>query len=58
MESREEEEDEEEDDSMEEEGQADKQSRVILADACQGWIRHARGFDPRCLARASIACDV
>ncbi len=49
---------EEEDDSMEEEGQADKQSRVILADACQGWIRHARGFDPRCLARASIACDV
>ncbi len=30
----------------------------ILADACQGWIRHARVFHPRCLARASIACDV
>ncbi|KAL0166232.1 hypothetical protein M9458_038076, partial [Cirrhinus mrigala] len=30
----------------------------ISVDACQGWIRHARGFYPRCLARANIACDV
>ncbi len=30
----------------------------ILVDACQGWIRHARGFYPRCLARDNIACDV
>ncbi len=30
----------------------------ILVDACQGWIRHARGFSPRCLSRANIACDV
>ncbi len=30
----------------------------ILVDVCQGWIRHARGFYPRCLARANIACDV
>ncbi len=30
----------------------------ILVDACQGWIRHARGFYPCCLARANIACDV
>uniref|UniRef100_A0A672NUQ4 Uncharacterized protein n=1 Tax=Sinocyclocheilus grahami TaxID=75366 RepID=A0A672NUQ4_SINGR len=30
----------------------------ISVDACQGWIRHTRGFYPRCLARANIACDV
>ncbi|KAL3975101.1 hypothetical protein ACER0C_001952 [Sarotherodon galilaeus] len=30
----------------------------ISVDACQGWIRHARGFYPRCLAGANIACDV
>lgn len=30
----------------------------VSVDACQGWIRHARGFYPRCLARANIACDV
>jgi len=24
----------------------------------QGWIRHARRFYPRCLARANIAFDV
>ncbi|KAI7790308.1 hypothetical protein IRJ41_012888 [Triplophysa rosa] len=30
----------------------------ISIDACQGWIRHAREFYSRCLARANIACDV
>ncbi len=30
----------------------------ISVDACQGLIRHARGFYPRCLAMANIACDV
>nr|XP_024654061.1 uncharacterized protein LOC106675295 [Maylandia zebra] len=30
----------------------------ISVDACQGWIRHATGFYPRCLAGANIACDV
>ncbi len=30
----------------------------ILVDACRGWIRHARGFNHRCLARANRACDV
>jgi len=29
----------------------------ISVDVCQGWIRHARGFSPRCLDRASTACD-
>ncbi len=27
----------------------------ISVDAWQGWIRHARGFHPRCLSRANIA---
>ncbi len=27
-----------------------------LVDASQGWIRHARGFYPRCLARAKTGC--
>lgn len=26
----------------------------ITVEACQGWIRHVRGFFPRCLARANI----
>lgn len=30
----------------------------IHADECQGWIRHARRFFPRCLARENIAADV
>lgn len=27
-------------------------------ESCQGWIRHTRGFLPRCLGRDNIACDV
>lgn len=30
----------------------------ITADACRGWIRHARRFFPRCIAREDILCDV
>lgn len=30
----------------------------IGVEACQAWIRHARGFYPRCLARENVACDV
>ncbi len=30
----------------------------IGVEACQAWIRHARGFFPRCLARQNVACDV
>ena len=30
----------------------------IAVDAFHGWIRHARRYFPRCLARESIACDV
>ncbi len=30
----------------------------IGVEAIQGWIRHAKGFFPRCLARDRIACDV
>ena len=30
----------------------------ISVESCQGWIRHAKGFFPRCLARENIACDV
>ncbi|XP_007232845.3 uncharacterized protein LOC125799434 [Astyanax mexicanus] len=30
----------------------------IDAEACQGWIRHARRFFPRCIARENIECDV
>ena len=30
----------------------------IGVEACQAWIRHARGFLPRCLARLNVACDV
>ena len=30
----------------------------IGVEACQAWIRHARGFFPRCLAREDVACDV
>ena len=26
--------------------------------ACQAWIRHARRFFPRCLARENVRCDV
>ncbi len=53
------EEKEEGDDNMEKRGRARRQTvSYILVDGCQGWIRHARGFYPRCLARTSIACDV
>lgn len=30
----------------------------IDAEACQGWIRHARRFFPWCIARENIECDV
>ena len=30
----------------------------ITADAFHGWIRHARRYFPRCMARENIACDV
>ncbi len=30
----------------------------IGVEACQAWIRHARFFFPRCLARQNVACDV
>jgi len=30
----------------------------ISAEDCQGWIRHARRFFPRCIARDDIRCDV
>ncbi|XP_078025271.1 uncharacterized protein LOC144463742 [Epinephelus lanceolatus] len=30
----------------------------VPVEAFQGWIRHARAFFPRCLARDNIACDV
>ncbi|XP_051991322.1 uncharacterized protein LOC127650147 [Xyrauchen texanus] len=30
----------------------------IGVEACQAWIRHARGFLPHCLARQNVACDV
>lgn len=30
----------------------------ITVESCQGWVRHTRGFFPRCLARENIACDV
>lgn len=30
----------------------------IGEESCQGWIRHTRGFFPRCLRRDNIACDV
>ncbi|XP_034023420.1 uncharacterized protein LOC117507714 [Thalassophryne amazonica] len=30
----------------------------IDAEACQGWIRHARRFFPRCITRENIECDV
>ncbi len=30
----------------------------IGVEAIQGWIRHAKGFFPHCLARDRIACDV
>ncbi|KAL0168596.1 hypothetical protein M9458_036818, partial [Cirrhinus mrigala] len=30
----------------------------IGVEVIQGWIRHAKGFFPRCLARDRIACDV
>ncbi len=30
----------------------------IGVEACQAWIRHARGFFPGCLARQNVACDV
>ncbi|KAJ8365441.1 hypothetical protein SKAU_G00142720 [Synaphobranchus kaupii] len=32
--------------------------RGISAEDCQGWIRHAKGFYPRCIARDDIRCDV
>lgn len=30
----------------------------ITGDQCRGWLRHARRFFPRCIARESIRCDV
>ncbi|KAI2661539.1 Ribosome maturation factor RimP [Labeo rohita] len=30
----------------------------ITAEHCQGWIRHAKRFFPRCLAKEDIRCDV
>ncbi|XP_078019105.1 uncharacterized protein LOC144458964 [Epinephelus lanceolatus] len=32
--------------------------RDIEVRSVQGWIRHTRGYFPRCLAREDIACDV
>ena len=32
--------------------------RDISAEDCQGWIRHAKRFYPRCMARDNIRCDV
>ncbi len=31
---------------------------AIGAEDCQGWIRHARRYFPRCIARENIQCDV
>ncbi|RXN33978.1 hypothetical protein ROHU_015236 [Labeo rohita] len=31
---------------------------AIGAENCQGWIRHARRYFPRCIARENIQCDV
>ena len=30
----------------------------VTADQCKGWLRHARRFFPRCIARENIRCDV
>ncbi|KAJ8380233.1 hypothetical protein SKAU_G00010110 [Synaphobranchus kaupii] len=30
----------------------------ITVEDCQGWLRHARRFFPRCLQRQDIRCDV
>lgn len=30
----------------------------ITGDQCRGWLRHARRFFPRCIARENIRCDV
>ncbi|XDV31835.1 hypothetical protein PO909_002784 [Leuciscus waleckii] len=30
----------------------------ITGDQCRGWLRHARHFFPRCIARENIHCDV
>ncbi|XP_061561327.1 uncharacterized protein LOC133417554 isoform X2 [Phycodurus eques] len=32
--------------------------QAINAETCQGWIRRARRFFPRCIAREDIHCDV
>lgn len=32
--------------------------REISAEDCQGWIRHAKRFHPRSIARENIRCDV
>ncbi len=58
-----EEEEKDEEERMRQHGRGRSRARrqtvsYILVDACQGWIRHARGFYPRCLARDNIACDV
>ncbi|XP_031164929.2 uncharacterized protein LOC116056748 [Sander lucioperca] len=31
---------------------------AIGAEDCQGWMRHARRYFPRCIARENIQCDV
>ncbi|CAM4607126.1 unnamed protein product [Leuciscus chuanchicus] len=30
----------------------------LTGDQCRGWLRHARRFFPRCIARENIRCDV
>ena len=30
----------------------------IAPEDIQAWIRHAKRFDPRCMARETIRCDV
>ncbi|KAI7800946.1 hypothetical protein IRJ41_015737 [Triplophysa rosa] len=30
----------------------------ITGDQCRGWLRHARHFFPRCIAKENIRCDV
>lgn len=30
----------------------------ITAEHCRGWLRHARRFFPRCIARENLRCDV
>lgn len=36
----------------------DAECEDITGDQCRGWLRHARRFFPRCIARENIRCDV